>query len=342
MVRVRQTAGVGSPIVGERPVGATRPRTVLDLAFAALACWAAAGCSTIPTTANPLVPTRNRVESGPYVIFTNAPLAPDAPEVAQLLALRRQVEQTLGLRIDPGGSPIEIYILDDRKTFNHFMTYYYPELPPRRAFFFAQGPRRVVYAFRGERLDVDLRHEATHALLNAAIVEMPLWLDEGLAEYFEVPESAGGRNAEHLAKLPGDVADGWRPDLARLERLDDVRRMSPRDYREAWAWVHYLLHGDPEGRAALAGYLAELRAGAAPSSLAARLAGLRGGAADRMVAHLEDVRSGRPIASRPMIVEDLRLQNDPLLPSEAPPKLRRGFFGRLADFVAGRSARGRD
>src|SRR4029077_19379610 len=140
-----------------------------------------------------------------------------------------------------------------------FLMFYYPELPPRRAFFLAQGSRRVVYTFLGDRLQEDLRHEATHALLNVAVGDIPLWLDEGLAEYFERPDDRGGVNPEHLNRLPKDRADGWKRDLVRLESLKDVRQMSPRDYREAWGWVHYLLNASPESKPELLEYLAELR-----------------------------------------------------------------------------------
>jgi hypothetical protein len=52
----------------------------------------------------------------------------------------------------------------------------------------------MVFAYRGEDFETDLRHECTHALLNAALPVVPLWLDEGLAEYFEVlPQSAIAR-----------------------------------------------------------------------------------------------------------------------------------------------------
>ncbi len=84
-----------------------------------------------------------------------------------------------------GEDPIEVYILNDRQDFEHFLKFYYPELPPRRAFFIAKGSQRVVYTFASPRLEEDLRHEATHALLRGAFGDLPLWLDEGLAEYFE-------------------------------------------------------------------------------------------------------------------------------------------------------------
>ena len=45
----------------------------------------------------------------------------------------------------------------------------------------------VVYAQGGDRLADDLRHEMTHAYLHSVVPDVPLWLDEGLAKYFELP-----------------------------------------------------------------------------------------------------------------------------------------------------------
>ena len=200
-------------------------RQGLTLIALSLTC---AGCVTLPTNpasqAKSLVPTRYKLETGPYTVYTNSPLSKNSPEVQQLIKLEDQLQNTLDLKIADQQDPIEIYILDDRASFNHFLTFYYSELPPRRAFFFAQGNRRVVYTFHGKSLEQDLRHEATHALLHASVINLPLWLDEGLAEYFEVEDKLEGLNPEHLGKLRSDVKTGWQPDLARLETLDDVRQ----------------------------------------------------------------------------------------------------------------------
>ena len=63
----------------------------------------------------------------------------------------------------------------------------------------AGGPRDLlVYTFWSDHLRQDLRHELTHALLNGVTKEVPLWLDEGLAEYYELPPERDGMNAGHL------------------------------------------------------------------------------------------------------------------------------------------------
>lgn len=302
-----------------------------------LALSSVPGCATIgPRSGQALVPTRSQTRTGPYAVFTHDPIAADAPEIRNLQGLERQLMATLGIRLDPSEAPVEVYILDDRASFEHFLRFHFPELPTRRAFFIAQGSRRVVYAYRGDRLVEDLRHEGTHALLHAAVADLPLWLDEGLAEYFEVPPARDGLNAEHLARVPADLAAGWTPDLARLEGLTDVRQMSPRDYRESWGWVHFLLNGPPSGRAALLSYLAELHQDAAAATPLSRRLGTSAGVPGALlVAHLSQAKD-RPIASTPPGLDPvIRLQDPPsaLPPSATKLPRRRGLLGRLRDWV---------
>jgi hypothetical protein len=317
----------------------------LGLGVGLMAC----GCASLGRQdGKPLVPVQSLVRTGPYQIWTNEPLDAHAPAVRELTALDRQVRGELGLPTDPDAAPIEVYILDNERTYQHFLKIYYPELPMRRAFFLARGDRRVVYTYFGGRLEEDLRHEATHALLNGSIPELPLWLDEGLAEYFEVGEEQAGLNREHLARLPADRVNGWSPDLARLEALKDVRDMSPRDYREAWAWAHYLLAGPTANRAVLLEYLADLRTaqGEPEAGLSARLAR----STDEpesigLIAHLDLIESRpavavsdpevRTAASRKMVY---RLQNPAaesrtrtVVVEPAPPPRRRGLIGAFFD-----------
>src|SRR5207244_8187865 len=137
---------------------------------------------------------------------------------------------------------IQVYLFEDRDKYDRFMKIRYPDLPKRRAFFVAQprtvggGDELLVYTFWGDRMRQDLRHELTHALLHSVLKDVPLWLDEGLAEFFEVPSVSDGVNLQHLEQLR--LGGSTRPNLARLEQLSEVESMTPADYREAWAWAH--------------------------------------------------------------------------------------------------------
>jgi Protein of unknown function (DUF1570) len=286
-------------------------------------------CATMGSNGGkPLVPTAFQVRTGPYIICTNDKLEVDAPVVRQLRSLDVQVQEALGLKVDAGEHPVEVYILDDRKSFEHFLTFYYPDLPHRRAFFLANGDQRVVYTFFGDRLEEDIRHEATHALLHVAIGDIPLWLDEGLAEYFEGPAERNGLNPEHVGRLPGDIASGWTPDLARLESLKGVRQMTPRDYRESWAWVHYLLNEGQPQKAALLSYLADLKNSAEVRPISSRL---EGPTTASMLVHLDRVKEA-PVAMNAPKDSTVRLQSGQVETPVAPPK-RRGFFAKLRDLL---------
>ena len=293
------------------------------------------GCATLGGTSHgePLVPNRCETRTGPFVIYTNTPIATDSPAVRCLGALERDIARNLGIRApEAEGAAVEIYILRDRETFAHFLRFYYPELPPRRAFFLAQADRSVVYAFNKERLEEDLRHEATHALLHAALGELPLWLDEGLAEYLETPETRLGFNAEHVDRLPVDLKGGWKPDLERLETLNTVREMSPRDYREAWAWVHFLLNGPQPAKAALLAYLADLRAFPEAMPLSARLAKIEHEPSAKMLEHFDRVRAQPSPPTGPLKPDSMVLfQNSNIDPAPRP-MARKGFFSRFFSF----------
>src|SRR5262249_37375458 len=130
----------------------------------------------------------------------------------------------------------------------------------------------LVYTYWGNRIQQDLRHELTHALLHSVLKEVPLWLDEGLAEYFELPPGWKGVNYQHLKQLRTAPDAPYHADLVRLEKLEEVEQMPPAEYREAWAWVHLMLPSDAEVKKVLVSYLNQLRTNNRPGPLRPRLA----------------------------------------------------------------------
>jgi hypothetical protein len=93
-----------------------------------------------------------------------------------------------------------------------------------------------------------------HGYLHSVVPRLPLWLDEGLAEYFEVPRGLDGVNRAHVVALTAESEKGWRPNLERLEHLLTTAELQQGDYAESWAWVHFLLD-KPERRQILQVYL---------------------------------------------------------------------------------------
>lgn len=298
------------------------------LALAALA--ASLGCSTLARRGPALLPTAHQVRTGPFVVYSNEPIKADAPPVKALERLRGDLAARLDPAVDSDPGPIEVYVLDDRDAFVHLLRFYFPELPPRRAFFLAQDDQRIVYTFHGPMLDEDLRHEAAHALLRGRFGDIPLWLDEGLAEYFEAgPDDLQDRD-DRLARLAADAKAGWKPDLRRLETLGEIHQMAPRDYRESWAWVDLLLADPARGKPLL---LDHLRARDARSALTTTLAD-RGTDGDTLLAHLGGTPA-RVIAQKPTPADArsarvIRLQDRP---AADPPPSRPGLLRRVGSFL---------
>jgi hypothetical protein len=88
------------------------------------------------------------------------------------------------------------------------------------------------------------------------------------------------------------------PNLARLERMHQVVDMSPAEYREAWAWVHLMLRGAPDGKAALLAYLQQLRSTASPGPLQPRLTAALPGLTDALESHLAQIAHVQAAAMR--------------------------------------------
>jgi len=226
-----------------------------------------------PKTATSL-PSKFSQRVSQFVFVSDFELKTDQPIFRELSDLREQVLKELQLPAPPASALIHVYLFEDRERYEQFMLARYPSLPRRRAFFVAQ-PRGMsstddllVYTFWGDHIRQDLRHELTHALLHSVLKDVPLWLDEGLAEYFELPPETKGINRQHVLLLN---RDGLKPDLPRLEQFTQVEQMNPAEYREAWAWVHYILRGNPEARKALLTYVQQLRKTATPGPLLPQL-----------------------------------------------------------------------
>jgi hypothetical protein len=176
------------------------------------------------------------------------------------------------LRLASANSLVQVYLFEDQAKYEAYMGANYPLLPARRAYFISPKPGSSddlqVYTWFGEHLRIDLRHELTHGLLHGVLKGVPLWLDEGLAGFFEQPPSTGGVNAEHLEKVRKGP---FQPDLARLEKIGKVQNMEKAEYREAWAWVHFMLRGEPGAKDVLLAYLQDLRTSPDPGSILPRL-----------------------------------------------------------------------
>jgi hypothetical protein len=239
-------------------------------------------CVATAQGAEPWVDTR---QTGPFVCQATFSLGEYEPLLAELQGLEAELHRTLG--VEPAREPIYIYLFSNAEQHHAYLQTQYPDVPYRPALFVKKGGQSNVYAYRHDELDVDLRHECTHALLHASLPMVPLWLDEGIAKYFEVPAEQRAYDHPYFGALRWNMRLGTIRDVAELEERTDLTEMGTLEYRYAWAWVHFMLHGPEAAHATLVGYLADIRRGAPTGPLSARLDQALPHATDRMVQHFK-------------------------------------------------------
>ena len=216
------------------------------------------------------LPDRYVIESGDLEILSDTKVSKESALFAELSQLQTELVELLEL--PPPEQPVRIHLFQDEPRYTAYMQATHPELPARRAFFIGTPTELAVFAYMGPSMMEDIRHEYTHAVLHASLRTVPLWLDEGIAEYFEVRRyDSERRHPEHATKLAAAIALGWKPNLTRLEKVETVSQMQRTDYQEAWAWVHYLIHDCPDGRQLLADYCQALAVSDKPPLFAQQL-----------------------------------------------------------------------
>ena len=253
----------------------------------------ATGCRHLPLSEQTKVmkrPSGHSLRSDHLLLLSDFKIESDHKLVHELERVREQV--ITELELPPQRDSVVVYLFEDEDSYRRYLEATWPGLPPRRAYFVGTPRELAVYTFWGDRILEDLRHEYTHGVLHGCLVDVPLWLDEGLAEYFEVPGAVTGNvNREYARELSGSIAAGWRPEITRLEGLEEFSDMDRVDYQESWAWVHFMLHHSPDTRSVLIDFVSELRENPSPRHLSVRLADVQPTFKDRFIGYVASMSS---------------------------------------------------
>jgi hypothetical protein len=207
--------------------------------------------------------------SGRFTFHSEIRLDDRAPLLDEVGLLERDLVAWLG--IGASREPVQVYLFARKTSYQQALRAYFPTATSRKAMYVKQRGPGMVLAYLNDDLAVDLRHEGTHALLHAVLPMVPLWLDEGLAEYFETARDDRAHGGPHLKFTRWSARLGTLPRIEDLEQIEKVDDMDDAAYRHSWAWVHFMLHGPAEARDELRRYLAEIEAGSPPGKLSERL-----------------------------------------------------------------------
>jgi hypothetical protein len=126
----------------------------------------------------------------------------------------------------------------------------------------AVGPAAVLATPQAEHVVATIIHEATHQIafnsgLQTRFADIPLWVSEGIAVYFETPDLDSSKGWKTIGALNVDRLERFREYLAHRppdslkSLISDDKRMRDTDtaldaYAEAWALNYYLIRHRPK------------------------------------------------------------------------------------------------
>jgi len=168
----------------------------------------------------------------------------------------------------PGaGLPLRVMLYRNRDDYRAFQV-----LPSNLGLFQSAADRDWLMVFdAGEEAVRAARHEWVHRALHHTTAALPLWLEEGLAEYWSTLEVSNG--AAIVGKPPESrvrllMRAGWLPaeefwTAGKRSRFYTNEQLAAVFYAQSWAVVH-TLSLDPAWRGKLGDYIAMLGAGQEP------------------------------------------------------------------------------
>lgn len=225
---------------------------------------------------------------GPFNIQATFPLAKYEKLFNELPDLQREITRTLG--VHPTAIPVNVFLFSNEEQYRAYVERRFPKVLYRTALFVVDGKQPSVYTFEKADMDVDLRHECTHALLHGSLPEVPLWLDEGLAKYFEVPASQRAFDHPYFddMKWKWSLRLGMVRPIESLEERKNLSDLDAADYRNAWAWVHFMMHGPEAAHTVLVNNITCYQtSGTPPGKFSVQLAEAVPNPTEKMVQHFK-------------------------------------------------------
>jgi tetratricopeptide (TPR) repeat protein len=216
-----------------------------------------------------------QVETANFTLFSNAPEKMTKKAGANLEQLRAVLATLFGGMRFSSPVPTYIFVFDDSKSFAPYGPFYQGKVKEVGGYFGA-GRLANHVAIVGHQYSTDVSsiiyHEYLHYVLNANQAELPLWMNEGLAELYssfyieDGVASIGYPIGNHLVWLRNNS-------LIPLSELITIDKDSPEYneghrrgvfYAQSWALTHMLVMGKSEGQSRATVYADLLQQGVDP------------------------------------------------------------------------------
>lgn len=202
----------------------------------------------------------NRVESKNFILVGNASTGELKDVAAEMEQFRLSLTTIFpGLRVETS-VPTRIYVFNTDDDFKPFKPMYKGKTNDNvGAFFLPTANQNYIALSSDDRMIDPLRpvfHEYEHFIINLNLNNIPLWLNEGLAEFYSTFSSKEeGKKAAigtPIARHVFNLRDAQMLPLARLFAVDhrspdyNESRKAGIFYAQSWALVHYLIFLDAQ------------------------------------------------------------------------------------------------
>jgi tetratricopeptide (TPR) repeat protein len=171
----------------------------------------------------------------------------------------------------PPAMPTLVYTFADRKAMEPFVPLYHGKPAALGGYCLCGGTADanliVASLASHEESSAIIFHEYTHLLIRNASRPIPVWLNEGIAEYYSTFRLTNGRRRAEIGRPIDHHVALLRTQMIPVPELLAVSASSPLYnegdrrsvfYAEAWALTHYLLTEQPNGAAAINKYVSAL------------------------------------------------------------------------------------
>ena len=203
-----------------------------------------------------------------FQFISNASPAKTLDVARDMLRMRAAIGQVTNLKIR-SKLPTKVFLFANERAFAAYRDALLERKAEQVDGLFARGDTGnfIVMRASGE-VDRVVYHELTHYLVQNTIAGLPLWFNEGIAEYYSTFGTDGksmqiGRPvAEHVLWLRDEAMIPMQELLATTKESPNYNEGDRVGvfYAQSWALLHYLL-AEPERRTKLLQFLAHLGAG---------------------------------------------------------------------------------
>ena len=185
----------------------------------------------------------------------------------------------------PLSIPTVVFVVGSRKALEPLVPLYKGK-PAAAGGYFGQGQDSNYIVLCLEGYDESTRityHEYTHLLVRNAVKTLPVWLNEGLAEYYSTYRLIERGKAAIIGQAIAEHVLLLRQRYLPIAELIDVDQSSPMYnegerrsifYAESWALTHYLMVAKPNGREQINQYVAAIAEGRAAAEAFQRAFGM--------------------------------------------------------------------